>query len=472
MMQARRARAVRRLVVLACFAAAALARADENTDLDLIPPASHEAASDTAADARHKIFLEDAFTQWKLRDGLEVPLPPPQPPHWQDRLLLDVRKEWSASEDLAFTYSGRLNLRAEDDLSFPTHEAVSHDFREGFASWEAAPRTFIDAGRINLKSGVATGFNPTDFFKTRAVVQPLTADPTVLREDRLGTLMLRAQHIGAGGALSAAFAPGLYKPTPLYSSVDLPSFNPMFDRTNAHSRMLIKGSVDLQRNFSPELLLYREGSRTSVGANLTASLGQSAVLYTEWAASRRPNLIEEALSYGLETGTFPSGTPSVLPHDTAAHVRNDLAVGASYTTSEPVRITFNLEYHYHEAAFSSADWNNWFGIGHARASVLPVTEQLWYLRSFALDQQEPVTRHAAFLRFDWVDAFVPKLELSGFIDVDLHDDSSLVQMAADYYLSNAWTVGVVAAANLGSTHSDFGSLPQSASVLIKAARYF
>ncbi len=74
-----------------------------------------------------------------------------------------------------------------------------NDFREGYLSWEALDRTYLDAGRINLKSGVAVGFNPTDFFKTRAVVEPLSVDPTVLREDRLGTVMVSANTSGRAG---------------------------------------------------------------------------------------------------------------------------------------------------------------------------------------------------------------------------------------------------------------------------------
>lgn len=64
------------------------------------------------------------------------------------------------------------------------------------------------------------------------------------------------------------------------------------------------------------------------------------------------------------------------------------------------------------------------------------------------------------------------MELTGFINTDLYDGSSLVQLGADYYLSNAWTIGALANANLGRTHSDFGSLPQAASILFKVARYF
>jgi hypothetical protein len=73
---------------------------------------------------------------------------------------------------------------------------------------------------------------------------------------------------------------------------------------------------------------------------------------------------------------------------------------------------------------------------------------------------------------DWVDALIPKLEITGFINTDIYDGSSLIQASADYYVSKAWTVGGQVNANLGAKHSDFGSLPQAVGVLLKVARYF
>jgi hypothetical protein len=76
------------------------------------------------------------------------------------------------------------------------------------------------------------------------------------------------------------------------------------------------------------------------------------------------------------------------------------------------------------------------------------------------------------VRVDWVDAFIPKLVVSGFVNTDLRDGSSLVQTGADCYLSNTWAFGALADADLGIKHSDFGSLPRAASFLVKLARYF
>jgi hypothetical protein len=455
--------------------AAAPALADENQDLELIPNAVGTPAPPTAPatgptrDTQQQIYLENATTV-DSRRGVLVPSPPPPPPDWQERLFLDTRKEWTVSPDVSLTYSGRLNLEADDVEPFPTHHNVRNDFREGYASWQALPATYLDLGRINLKSGVAAGFNPTDFFKTRTVVEPLSIDPAVLREDRLGAFMLEGQHIGQGASLTLAYAPKLYDPSRIYTATTLPSFDPMLDRTNAHDRLLLKATVDVADGLNPEFLVYHEGERTQFGTNITESVGQSTVLYAEWAGGRRASLIADALHYGVDTGTLPGNVPAVIPTDTRTYFQNDLSVGGSYTT--PNKIVLNLEYHFHQAGFSPQDWHNWFATGEAHADVSAITSTLWYIRAYAADQQEPTAMHSIFLRADWTDAFIPDLELTAFTSVDLHDGSSIAQLSADYYLSDRWTVGALGVANLGGRRTEFGSLPSEAGVIVKLARYF
>jgi len=447
---------------------------DENKDLDRIPDSSQQSApsdakAPNASAANQRIYLEDAVIPSALRDGLIVPSPQVAPA-WEERLFFDARKEWNLRDGLNLTISDRFNFRAEGDISFPNHENIFNEFREAYLSWQPAGKWYLDAGRINLKNGAALGFNPTDFFKTRSVIEPLSADPSVLREDRLGTFMLQTQYLGQGRALTVAFAPALTSPGAIPNNTTLPTFDPGLDRTNGHTRLLVKGSIDIGNDFSPVLLYYREGNANKFGVNLTHSFGQSIVAYGDWAGGSRSNLIDQALAYGRETGTLPVGSPSVLPDDPGVHFQNDLAVGASYTTTK--KIAFNLEYHFHEAGFSRADWNNWFATGQAQSGSSFVAKELWYIRSYALDQQEPVARHSTFLRADWVDAFVPNLEITGFINTDLYDGSSLTQASADYYISRSWTIGAQVNANVGSRHSDFGSLPQSVGALFKLARYF
>ncbi len=447
----------------------------ENEDLELIPPPAQAPAAAVGKTAEagggaKRLYAENAFTLDSLRGDLLVPAPPPPPFDWQERLFLDAREQWSAGGGVRLYLSDRLNLRAENDLSFPAQEDLINDLRELYASTELATRTYLDVGRINVKNGVALGYNPTDYFKTRAVVEPLSADPTVLREDRLGTVMVRAERIWEAASLTAAFAPRLKDPSPIYTNVDLPSFDPSLDRSNAANRALVKTSLNIASDFSPEILLYREGAATQLGANLTATLGQRVVAYLEWSGGRQPPLIAQALAFGRETGTLPADAPDPFVDGAGTRYQNQAALGASVTLGRSV--TLNLEYHGNTGGFSGADWNEWFALGAGRSAHDPLALELWYLREYALDQQQLASRHALFLRADWVDAFVPKLELTGFVDTDPHDGSALLQLAAQYYLADKWTLGGQLVGYLGSRRSDFGSVPEAGSVLFSVARYF
>lgn len=445
--------------------------ADENQDLDLVPPVQQPAVpvdqSPPAASPNDRVYLEAAYTQASLRDGLIVPPPPPFT--HQKRLLADLRHEWQLDPGLRFVYSSRLNFRDQNDLPFPDHEDIVYDLREAYLNWQVSDQTFMDFGRINLKNGIALGYNPTDYFKTRSVSEPLSIDPSSLRENRLGTVMVEAQHIWESGSLTAAFAPALHSQTPIYADQDLPDFNPQFDRTNADNRFLLKASLKVGDS-SPEVLLYREAGLTQLGTNVSASLGQKVVAYFEWSGAERPDLITEALDFGKATGSIPPASPSVLPTAANKTFKSRFSVGASYTTEN--NITFNLEYHVNQAGFSAADWDNWFAVGQGAAPNSPKANELWYIRGYAQDQQEKNTRQSAFLRADWVDVFGLKLELTGFTAVDLHDGSGIAQMAADWYASNKWTLGGLVVLTYGSRRSDFGSLSTGRSVQLSATRYF
>lgn len=451
------------LLLALAWSGAAVAQSD--SDLALIPPDSQSPPKVSGSHAGENIYLENAATGVWLRDDLPVAASPSY--DWQERLLLDVRDNWEAGRTTRLIFSDRLNLRAESDLSFPDRSVVN-DLREAYVEWKPADQTYLAFGRINLKSGIALGYNPTDYFKTRTVSEPLSADPTVLREDRLGTVMLRLQHVGHGGSFTLAFAPRLRRRSPIYSNTELPSVNPMLGRTNPDNRFLLKTSIDLSRNLSPEVLVYHDGRDTRVGLNLSMTLGESVVAYVEESAARGRDLIAQALDFGRATGALPAGAPDVPPPAPGSSLKNELAVGASYT---PGRVTWNFEYHLNQAGFTSADWNRWFASGGSPAEPPAVARELWYIRGYAVDEQEQSTEQAAFVRVDWPDALGLTLELSGFVNVDLRDESGQAQAQAEYYLSDSWTIRLLAAGDFGSRRSDFGSLPTAGSVLLSVRRY-
>jgi len=443
---------------------------EEDRELSLIPPAAQAPAQAAPAPTGNgRVYLENAFTVASARGGLLVPAPPPPSYDWQERLLLDVRQQWPLAGTMHLILSDRLNLRFENDILAPNHENLANELREAYVSVEPWTRTYVDIGRINLKSGVALGYNPTDYFKTRAVVEALSADPAVLRDDRLGALLISAQHVGTAGSLALAFAPALLRPSAFSSNLELSSTDLMLGRTNAESRILLKASLNVKQGLSPELLLFRAGNATRFGVNLTRSLNARTVAYLEWSGGRATSLIDEAWQFGIDSGMVPPTAPAPLEDGGRSSFRHELAVGASYTAG--THATFNVEYHLNTAGMTNADWKRWFALGSGRDPADPAVGGLWLIRQYAFEQQRNLTRQALFVRADWADAFVRKLEISGFADVDLRDGSAALQLGVDYDIDDHWTVGGLVRGYLGSRRTDFGSLPQSGSALLTVIRY-
>jgi hypothetical protein len=432
----------------------------EDKDLDLIPsavvtpPVPPSAPGST--DFEGNFYVEDAAALISRRDQVGPALGITVGPDWINRTFLDGRFVYRPFSELTATVSDRLNLQAEDDRDFPTHGSLRDDFREGFLTWSPDSESFFDIGRINVRNGAAYGFNPTDFFKTRSVVDEVSVDPNVLRDNRLGTVMIRAQQLFPDGAVSVLYAPKLEQPSAI-DTTDPAAFTGNFDHTNATGRFLLQGNYDLAPDFSPQLLLYHEGNTWQYGANITHGLGTQTTLYLEYAGGRRNSLIDQGISYGVATGTLPAVVQDLFPDDRHKSFESDLATGLTYTT--PSKLTFTLEYEYHQTGLSGPDLLQAFG---GPGAVPFRTDSLSFVRLYALDQQQPLGQQTAFLRMEWDDAFVRDLTVAGLSTVNLYDGSLLGQATIDYRVTERLGAELLAEAAPGRSRSEFGTDPQAA----------
>ncbi len=446
---------------------AAPALADENTDLDMIPTGVNDApaAPPPAAVARDRLAIETAAGMNGLRGGMVVPQPGATPARYQLRTSLDGRWQWDLGHDVAVTLSDRISVFARDGQVFGEGRAASNDLREAYVTWEPAARTYVEAGRINLRNGVALGFNPTDFFRARSAVDQASVDPSALRENRLGTAMIRTQHIADWGTVSLAYAPRLYDPTRIGQASTAP-LDPHLDRTNATERMLATLHIDIG-DVAPELLVMKDGERMRVGGNISAPIGQRVVAYAEWSGGAAQSLIAEAVAYGLRTGTLPAGVPVLPPSGTGARFSNDLAAGFSWTGDS--KLTVNVEYLFHEAGLSRTDWRRWYALG--RSSPL-LAGEMWYLRAYAADQQMPAARQQLFLRGNLPDAIARDIDLTALSFINLDDGSAMAQVSSTWNIDRAWTAGAYLTGNFGPPRSEHGSLKGAASATVQVQRFF
>jgi hypothetical protein len=444
---------------------AALAAASGD-DVDLIPkevtaaePAAPEA--EKGASFRARWFVEDAPSASTEPREVPVPYPPSQASRWQNRASVDASLSWRPAKPIALTLSGRLNVFAQDGMSILSPDTIRVDLREAYATWQPIRDFFVEAGRVNVREGVALGFNPTDFFKTRTLVDQSSLDPSVIRQNRLGTVMVRAQAIGAGISVSAAVAPKLASPPPLIES-DPIGVDPHIGAMNGAWRAEAALGFEVA-DLSPKVLGYLEAGRSRIGFNASRPIGDAVIAYAEWAGGLEKSLATRAAGFGKQTGTLPQNAPTVPPDSGATSFRNDLAAGFSWTIA--ATLTLNAEYHFHQGGFTHADWSYWF-------SHPAEAKQLWFVRGYANDQQEPVSQHQLFARLAWPRFLSPDLEVDGFAFVSLIDGSVLSQLSLSDYLSKDWTLAAFISGNFGAPRSERGSFPHPANLILQITRYF
>lgn len=339
------------------------------------------------------------------------------------RLSIDASLDKRIAPQWRVVVSNRLDLGWTGK---PTYDDAVNTLKEAYVSWQPQPERIVDLGRVNLRLGVATGYNPTDYFRAGAVRSVVSISPVSLRENRLGTVMLRGQQLWSSGSVSGLYAPKL---------ADGPNnspFSPDFGATNNQNRWLLGWTQKLSAGFAPQLLLYGEQSGSpQIGLNATTLLGKSTVAFLETSAGRSRSLLSEALA---------------LPDDTAFRTR--LATGLTYTA--PFKLSVTLEYEYNGAGLDSAGWT--------ALRQGPPSAYAQY-RSFAQTQQDLPTRHNALLYATWQDALIAKLDLSAMQRVDAIDHSGLSWIEARYHWSRV-DLALQWQRNSGDPGTQYGALPE------------
>lgn len=324
--------------------------ASENSDLDFIPTLRKQESApvETTSHVHSRSYVEEALTSWWNRSGLILPVPV-NGPTWQSRTSLDSNLKWQADDHFAIHFNNRLNVFFEDGVTFPNRGTARNDLKELYISYEASERTYFEIGRINVRHGVALGFNPTDFFKTRSLVSQVSIDPSSVRENRLGTVAVQAQKIWNQGTFTIGISPILQSATAV-STAKSDFLDLHLGQTNATSRIYAVSTIAWDV-LSPELMILSDDIGTHVGVNLSHGIGQSIVAYLEWSGVQSTNLTTRANQFGVSTGTLPTGVPAFPQSSTQNYFQNDVALGASWTSS--AKFTLNLEYHFHQSGLSA-----------------------------------------------------------------------------------------------------------------------
>lgn len=301
------------------------------------------------------------------------------------RISLDARVDTTLSPGLRLVLSNRLDL--VHDEAEPPLESVN-TLREAYLGWSLTDTTNLDFGRVNVRHGAALGYNPTDWFKENALRGVVSPDPTALRENRQGSVVLRGQQLWADGSVSLTLSPALERDRVRDEravSLDLGATNP-------RHRWLLAGSWRVAQGWTPELLVHgSEGSAPQLGFNLSALAGDAVVVFGEATIGTGPTLAARA---GLE------------PEAERRQRRG--ALGFTWTT--PLNLSLTVEAEYNGAAPDRAQWQALQGQG---LQLLGAASAL----------QDLPARRAVFVYASWKDALMRRLDLAAFVRQELETDS-------------------------------------------------
>jgi len=412
------------LLALALIQAVPALGADVESDalsLEAAPEALAEGARDT------KIFIEGAVgnaSQRYLPESRNI-----------GRDSLDFSHTARLSPGLRAVVSDRIDHIYPADAGA---DAMVNSLREAYLSWQAeAGNTIVDLGRVNLRYGPGYGYNPTDFFRDGSLRTRTSANPFALRENRLGSVMLRAQRLWSDGSLSVAYSPKLAdRPNADGWSLDLGS-------TNNRDRALVALSSQFSQRVSSQVLVYKEqGMSPSLGGSLTALLSDAAVLHMEGSHGSEPDLLSRALA---QTG--------------AAATRNRFAGGITYTTLGKLSVT--AEYQYNGFALDQSSWS--------ALSASPATQVAYLLE--AQRRQELAPRKAYLIYVTQKSLLLKNLDLTAFLRVNAGDQSKLVWAELRHHWPR-FDLAFQLQRHIGSPASEFGILPDSRIMQVLGSYYF
>lgn len=376
---------------------------------------------------------------------------------WSNLMRLGVRGDTSLRPNLSLKTDLLFNVYSRKNDHFKASDDLRLDIKEAYLSWQQSDTSFIDIGRINIKSGVATGFNPTDYFKVGAVLDRNTEDISQLRDARLGALVLRGQKLWNNGSLTLVVSPKMsHKQNHWTTDKDIFGLN--LHKSNDRSRVMLKLNQKISDDLNPELIYYTESEKHKLGLNISKSFNDHWIGYMEWNIGKRRRLIDEALYKYRKSGQLHPLVASTFTKDKGEKYQQQFAVGASFTSNS--NITTSLEYHYNQAGLSKTNSKQFFNAAELASTNkhYAATGQLLSIRGLAQSRGEPLGQHSLFLRSKMNDIGINNLDLTGLLIADLNDQSYLAQAEVAYELNPKSSLAFRLAKFKGNKKSQYGSL--------------
>ncbi|UWQ09721.1 hypothetical protein [Aliiroseovarius crassostreae] len=364
------------------------------------------------------------------------------------------------SRSLGQAVSLDYNLRARADWTegqrFQFGDDFNIDVQELALSVAFNDQTSLRLGRINLRNGVAIGFNPTDWFRDNSLVLSGSAAAADRRNERLGVVAVTGTTSIGRTLVQVGYRP---KITAGRDSIwsDKDTIGLGLDRTNATEAAFVKITPDFGTNLSVTANALLLDGEPGFGVEVSGTLGDNLVLYAEAMGQRRQSLASEALANGVGSASFRAG----LGADAGKNWYGQSAVGLNWALPQKWvgarDISLTFEHHYSGAGLSGAQ------IETLAAASGPDGTAAAALYQLANRRQDPLARQQLFARLAWNDIW-SDADLSLLAYYVPADDSGLGQVALDVPITQAATLNLRAMHAFGDKMSVYGASPNKTSV--------
>jgi len=403
-----------------------------------IPDAANPGTVD-APDAREhlrvvgRVELDQLADDQRFADRLDT-----------QRLVGDLRVEGQPAPSVTFRLSDRLEWLANP----PAGQARTLNILRELHVSDTLPwgpqggLCGVDAGRVNWKLGNNVWYSPLDYFKRNASVSTAATTPASIRENRLGTVMLRGQCDSGPDVVQAAVVPRLSKDR----SFDTSGVSLGLDRTNAQDAFLVRGSRTLAEGSTAEAsLLYRDGEGSTLGLGLSQLFGDSVVM-------------------GLDV----ANAPALRDADGRSFGRRATRAALSLAWTVPAGPTLTLEWLRQQDAYGPAGWDAVRGGGNGAPSAAFIS----YVVSRSGLQELP-TRSSYFAMLNWLRAFDnPNYELLAAVSWNPYDGSHYEEAGATWHVGASNSLQLLLERNQGASHTQYGIAPTKSAATLAWMLHF
>lgn len=392
------------------------------------------AGPDAAADGTDLDARLDLRQQLQDRRGA-----PPHPPASRQRAVGLLRGKLVTVDATLQT-----QIRPEFQHDFGGAGRVHLD--EAYLRLAATRQLFVELGKRQIVNGVGLGFNPTDYWAEHKVIDR-TVDDETRRAEREGDVVAGASYYAEGGSIQGYVAPQL--PGRLQS---------------APTRYMLGITRTLTDLDADATLTAYGGDRPALGANLSATLGDALVAYTETSFRRGRDRAEVMVS-----GTGAGSAYGIGTDDEQVFV-NALG-GAQYTFGNGVNV--NAEYFRNGEGYSGAEMDR---ISALRSAVLPRGRGAAALgalqaRTRELLSSRNLRRNYAFLRVSNI-ALGPSTTLQLTTIRNLDDRSQFFRALATVTLTDQDLVQAFGDVFYGRRQSEYGMSAVAARILLLYRHHF